>query len=482
MNFNSIEYAVFFVIVFALYWSIKPRYRWILLLVSSYYFYMSWKPAYVVLILATTIVSYSCALLLERTEGSQSSRKILIKKLILTGALLVCLGILFFFKYFNFFMESVTGILSLFTLHIHPSTLSIVLPVGISFYTFQTLSYVIDVYRGDVPAEHHFGYYATFISFFPQLVAGPIERPSNLLPQIKSEISFDYDRAVYGARQVLWGLFKKIAVADVLAVYVDMVYENIGGCTGFDYVVAILFFTIQIYCDFSGYSDIAIGSAGLLGINLMQNFRSPYFSTSIREFWSRWHISLSTWFRDYLYIPLGGNRCSKARNSFNLLVTFLVSGLWHGASVTYVIWGGIHGVAQVIEKLLGLDRKRKSRAGRVLSGLAVFVFCNIAWVFFRAPSFSDAIQVISHAIPGISPISSFTHTTLGIKKAELIFISVNIFIVALFDRLSLDEDVFRLAREKKHIYSLLVEYTLVILIGIALFNSSGSNQFVYFQF
>lgn len=334
MLFNSLSYAIFFPIVFVIYWAIPQKFKWVLLLVSSYYFYMSWKPSYVVLILATTFVSWLGAMLIERFAGKRT------RKLILAGVLFVCLGILFVFKYFNFFMDSLDSLLSVFAINFHPITLKLMLPVGISFYTFQTLSYVIDVYRGDAQPEKNFGIYATFISFFPQLVAGPIERTSNLLPQIKSRKKFDSYEAFYGMKLMAWGYFKKLAIADLIAEYVDKVYASLTGYSGAGFIMAIFLFTIQIYCDFSGYSDIAIGTAKMLGIGLMKNFESPYFSSSVKEFWSRWHISLSTWFKDYLYIPLGGNRCSKIRNSFNLLVTFLVSGLWHGANLTFVMWGG----------------------------------------------------------------------------------------------------------------------------------------------
>ena len=346
MLFNSMAFMVFLPIVFIIYWLLPHKYRWILLLLSSYYFYMSWNAKYVILIFLITGVSYVAALLLD---GEKNSIK---RKGILLASALFCLGILFFFKYFNFLSESVTSVLNYFAIPASPVMLKVMLPVGISFYTFQTLGYVIDVYRGNVKAERHFGIYATFISFFPQLVAGPIERTDNLLPQIKKRHIFNYESAVYGMKLMIWGYFKKMAIADNLAQYVDMVFSEPSAYHWLDLLIAVFFFTIQIYCDFSGYSDIAIGTARLFGIDLMTNFRSPYFSTSLQEFWSRWHISLSTWFRDYVYIPLGGNRCSKMRRSFNLLVTFLVSGLWHGANWTFLFWGGIHGGMQVIENLL----------------------------------------------------------------------------------------------------------------------------------
>lgn len=334
MIFNSIAFAIFLPIVFILYWILPHRFRWLLLLISSYYFYMSWNIKYVGLIFFTTLISYLCALMIEKTQS------IKFKRFYMMTSIIISIGILFLFKYFNFFSESVCNILNTFSIKLHPITLKLLLPVGISFYTFQTLSYVIDVYKGEVKAERHFGQYATFISFFPQLVAGPIERTKNLLPQIKSEHQFCYDKAVYGLRLMAWGFFKKILIADNLAIYVDKIYGNLSQYQGFSLIIATLFFTFQIYCDFSGYSDIAIGTAKLFNIDLMANFKSPYFSASVHEFWSRWHISLSTWFRDYVYIPLGGNRCTKLRHNFNLLITFLISGLWHGANWTYVVWGG----------------------------------------------------------------------------------------------------------------------------------------------
>lgn len=336
MLFNSLAYAIFLPSVFLLYWILPHKFRWMLLLVSSYFFYMTWNTKYVVLISTTTVVSYLCAILIEKTE------KVVFKRLSFIGAVVISLGILYFFKYYNFSMDLLERFISL-----NAPRYSFLLPVGISFYTFQTLSYVIDVYNGKVAAEKNIGIYATFVSFFPQLVAGPIERTSNLMPQIKSEKRFDYDSAKYGMRLILWGLFKKMVIADNLALWVDQVYGDVISYEGCSLALAAFFFSIQIYCDFSGYSDIARGSAKLLNIELMDNFKSPYFSASIREFWSRWHISLSTWFRDYVYIPLGGNRVSKGRNILNYLATFLISGLWHGANLTFVVWGGTRSRADI---------------------------------------------------------------------------------------------------------------------------------------
>lgn len=334
MLFNSLSFAVFLPVVFVLYWLLPHKYRWILLLMASYYFYMSWNVKYVVLILFTTLVSYGAGILLEKGWGKKR------KKAVVATAVTLSLSVLFFFKYFNFISESTVYFFSLFAIQLNHFTLDLLLPVGISFYTFQTLGYVIDVYKGDVKAERHLGYYATFISFFPQLVAGPIERTKNLMPQIKAVHKFDYEQATYGLKLMAWGFFKKIVIADTLSQYVSKVYGTPHDYQGFALVLATIFFALQIYCDFSGYSDIAIGTAKLMGIDLMTNFRSPYFSQNVKEFWGRWHVSLSTWFRDYVYIPLGGNRVSKFRHALNLMITFLVSGLWHGANWTFVAWGG----------------------------------------------------------------------------------------------------------------------------------------------
>ncbi len=332
MLFNSLAFAIFLPIVFGLYWALPHRLRWAVLLLSSCYFYMSWNAKYIILILFTTIVSYISAILMERFS--------LKRKVLLLLTLSVSLGILFIFKYFNFVSESFSQICRLLSIPIHSVTLKLILPVGISFYTFQTLSYVIDVYKGKVKAEHHFGKYAAFITFFPQLVAGPIERTENLLHQINEKHFFDYEQAAYGMKLMAWGFFKKLVIADNLAVFVDLIYGNVSSYQGFSLILATVFFSIQIYCDFSGYSDIAIGTARLFGIELMTNFRSPYFSGTVKEFWSRWHISLSTWFRDYIYIPLGGNRKGRIRQYTNLMITFFASGAWHGANWTFLMWGG----------------------------------------------------------------------------------------------------------------------------------------------
>lgn len=472
-------FAFFLPIVFIIYWSLPHKFRWVLLLAASYYFYMSWNAKYVFLILFTTIISYAAAVLMERSEHRRQ------KKWILAGTAILCLGVLFFFKYYNFVSESVANLLRLFAIPLRPLTVKLLLPVGISFYTFQTLSYVIDVYRGDVRAERHFGHYAAFISFFPQLVAGPIERTNNLLPQIKAVHEFNYDQATYGLKLMAWGYFKKIVIADTLCAYVDRVYGAPREFQGFALVLATVFFTLQIYCDFSGYSDIAIGTAKLMGINLMTNFRSPYFSQSIKEFWSRWHISLSTWFRDYVYIPLGGNRVRRFRHAINLMITFLASGLWHGANWTFVVWGGIHGAAQVVENALIPREKRSSRGiVRWLRILAVFTFCTLAWVFFVSDSIGDAFYVFGHLFDGISsPVrylkDGFMNISMG--EQELLMVAFCVLLLSIFDLLSLKRDVIEMVSRKGMVTRWLI-YILFLLI-IVFFSQKGiAAEFVYFQF
>lgn len=397
MLFNSLQFAVFFVVVVMVYFAIPHRFRWMMLLAASYYFYMCWKAEYVILIMFSTLVDYFAGRRMSMLSDKKRRRKYL-------WFSLVCnLGILFFYKYFNFLGQSVTEMLQAFNIYYDTPVFHVLLPVGISFYTFQTLSYTIDVYRGRVPAERHLGIYALYVSFWPQLVAGPIERTSHLLPQLRQRYAFDYDRVTGGLRLMLWGLFKKVVIADQLAVYVNKVYNHVGDYQGMPLLVATFFFAIQIYCDFSGYTDMARGAAQVMGYDLMENFKRPYFAKSIREFWQSWHISLSTWFRDYVYIPLGGQRTTRWRWQYNLILTFLLSGLWHGANWTFVTWGVLHGCYLVAENLSGSFQARLAdhwfvgehtlinRALRV--GITMSMIC-FAWIFFRANSMADAWSVI----------------------------------------------------------------------------------------
>ena len=478
MLFNSFSFAVFLPIVFIIYWAVPKKYQWVVILTSSYYFYMSWNIKYVFLILFTTIVSYAAARLIEKEKRDH------IRKFYMTTAVVASLGVLFFFKYFNFVSGSIADFLKLFSIEYSPFMLQVLLPVGISFYTFQTLSYVIDVYRGRVQAEKHFGIYAAFISFFPQLVAGPIERTTNLLPQIKRNNYFDYEQASYGMKLMAWGFFKKIVLADTLAIYVDAIYGNVYNYQGMALVLATFFFAVQIYCDFSGYSDIAIGCAKLFGINLMSNFKSPYFSSSVKEFWGRWHISLSTWFRDYVYIPLGGSRVGAWRHKVNLLITFLVSGLWHGANWTYVIWGGVHGIAQILENVLHFDAKSNKRIYNIVRMCIVFAFVTFAWVFFRAQSIQDAFFVIGHSLIGIgSPLQYMKngYAALGMGKALFKTCMCFILMLGIYDGFSKKYDLIAVIGRLNVIVRWLL-YIGIVLIILFYAPIGNDSSFIYFQF
>lgn len=399
MLFNSFDFAIYFPIVSLVFWALSHRFRWMWLLVASCYFYMAFVPKYILILVATIMIDYVAGLGLVATEGKR-------KRLVLLTSLVANIGMLAFFKYYNFLNTNVETVTTLFGQPFHLPYMSIILPIGLSFHTFQSMSYTIEVYRGNQPAERHLGIFALYVLFYPQLVAGPIERPQNLLHQFHNERHFTYDNAVNGLRLMLWGFFKKVVVADRLAMIVDYIYNSPQNYdTGLPFWIATYAFSLQIYCDFSGYSDIAIGAAQFMGYDLMRNFNRPYLSRSIGEFWRRWHISLSTWFKDYLYISLGGNRVSVARRYFNLFVVFVVSGLWHGASWNFVIWGALHGAYLVLglmtanlresfAQAIGLARLLKVRAA--VQWFITVHLAAFAWIFFRAVTFHDAWYVITH--------------------------------------------------------------------------------------
>ncbi|MCI8303919.1 MAG: MBOAT family protein [Lawsonibacter sp.] len=408
MLFNSIDFLLFFPLVTAIYFLLPHQIRWVWLLIASYYFYMCWNAKYALLIALSTLITYLSGLLIRRAEAIPGeARRLRWKRLWVFLSFASNLAILFFFKYFNFFLDNLALALSAAGIAFKRPAFDVMLPVGISFYTFQALSYTADVYRGEVQAEKNPFRYALFVSFFPQLVAGPIERSKNLLSQMYEHHTFDPDRVRNGLLLMLWGMFEKIVVADRLAALVDYVYspDNFSALPGTAIALATVFFAFQIYCDFAGYSHIAIGAAQVMGFRLMENFRRPYLAMSVADFWRRWHISLSTWFRDYLYIPLGGNRRGKARKYVNTMITFLVSGLWHGANWTFVVWGGLNGAYQVIGELLAPLRERICQAlhicpdspfWRLARTVFTFGLVDFTWLFFRAPSFSAARQMLVH--------------------------------------------------------------------------------------
>lgn len=388
MLFNSFHFAVFFPLVFLFYYALPHRHRWAMLLAASYYFYMCWRAEYALLLLASTLVDYFAALKMDRIERKEDRRPYML------FSLAANLGLLFVFKYANFAASSLQGLFDGLNILVEFPRLKILLPVGISFYTFQTLSYSIDVYRGEIPAERHFGVFALYVSFFPQLVAGPIERASSLLPGLRRAVRFSYEGVRSGAWLMAVGFIKKVVIADRLAPIVDKVYGDPGTAGGYHLLIATYLFAAQIYCDFSGYSDIAVGCARTLGVDLMTNFRRPYAAASIREFWSRWHISLSTWFRDYLYVPLGGNRGSSARTSANIFTVFLLSGLWHGANWTFVAWGALHGLYLLIERAVALTERPAAGWRCRARVFATFHAVCLGWIFFRADSLSAAFAIL----------------------------------------------------------------------------------------
>lgn len=485
MNFNSLSYIAFLAVNILLYYLLPHRARAVQLLIASYFFYMCWNPAYALLMLCSTAVTYGCGLLVG---GNVLHRR----KLWLALGFVLNLAILFFFKYFNFLTETISLGLSLFGLSWQPPLLDVLLPIGISFYTFQALGYTVDVYRGDILPERNFIHYALFVSFFPQLVAGPIERSGNILRQIKEEHPFCPENLRDGALPVLWGLFKKVVLADNLAVLVNAVYNMPNLHSGGAFVLATAAFAFQIYCDFSAYSDIARGSAKMLGFDLMENFRCPYFSASIQEFWRRWHISLSTWFRDYLYVPLGGNRKGKARQLLNLLIVFAVSGLWHGAALTFVVWGLLNGLYQVVsillrpvkEKLLSLLHIGENNPIlRLFRILLTFVLVCLAWVLFRANSLSDAAAIFQSllALPQTGFTVDLTLLNTAVPTLWMLGIGTVLLLIAdyFITERGLMEKINRFVSLRYVVYFL-------ILAAILIFGSWGDGfapqDFVYFQF
>lgn len=468
MLFNSLEFLLFFPLVCIVYYALRNnRGRIPFLLVASYLFYMNWKPTYALLILTSTLITYTCGLLLAKAKSHR-------KGLLATGIVLN-LAILFFFKYFNFLSDSITAGLQYTGLRFEVPRMDVLLPVGISFYTFQALGYIIDVYRGTIKAERSFVHYALFVSFFPQLVAGPIERAANLLPQFYEEHRFDRTQVVEGLRMMLWGYFMKVCVADVAAEYVDEVYGNIALYNGTTLFVSAVLFTIQIYCDFGGYSLIARGAARVMGFRLMENFRRPYLADSVKEFWKRWHISLSTWFMDYLYIPLGGNRKGLPRQLFNLMVTFVVSGLWHGADWTFVLWGMWHGVFIILDTLLrraGIIGKRHDNVTKAISIATVFLIVALGLVFFRANNIGMAITVLGKIF------TDFGAPWLGIAKLPLLLSALAVLTAK--DMVNEYLPGRRYGMHSRHWWVRYACYYLLLFWTLSLL--SGRQAFIYFQF
>ncbi len=485
MLFNSLDFAVFFPVFFVLYWLVAKRItlRNVLILASSYLFYGWWDWRFLFLIIASSFVDFFIGKKLYETEKKKTRKTLLLISLVFN------LGLLFYFKYTNFFIDSFIESFRFFGGSIDSFTLKIVLPVGISFYTFQTLSYTIDVYRKQLKPTKDWLAFFSFVAFFPQLVAGPIERASHLLPQFYKTYKFDYQKMRSGFLLIAFGLFKKMVIADRLSILVNQVYNNPSDYSGSSLLVATVFFAFQIYCDFSGYSDIAIGIARSLGFDLMKNFDSPYFSKSITEFWRRWHISLSTWFRDYVYIPLGGSRDGKYKTYLNLFLVFVVSGLWHGAAITFVIWGFIHGIIIVLEKATKKIKQQfyknikiepKNLLESILFGFITFVTVDFAWIFFRANSFTDAKYIISHLFDFSKSISLYK---LGLTKNEFLIAIMSIVLLLLFDFIHKKYNSIAILN-KIPFYFRSVIYVIIIftIVIFGIYGDDNVSEFIYFQF
>lgn len=498
MLFNSVDFLLFFPVVCLCYFVIPYRVRYLFLLGCSYFFYMCWNPEYALLMLTSTVITYVSGLLLASADRiSEENKRIGRKKLYVALSFASNLMILFFFKYYGFAASTIVRGLGSLGIEAAVPAFDAILPVGISFYTFQALSYTMDVYRGDIYAERNFFKYALFVSFFPQLVAGPIERSKNLLIQINERHKFDFERVRSGLLLMLYGYFQKIVLAEYLGIAVDNVYNTYAERTGFQLLVATIFFAFQIYCDFGSYSNIAIGAARVMGFNLMENFNTPYFALSVADFWRRWHISLSTWFRDYLYIPLGGNRKGKVRKWFNLMVVFGVSGLWHGASWHYVIWGLLNGAYQVVgewfrparEKVMEILHVDKTVfSHKLLQILITFTLVDFSFIIFRAESFMKSLGVMK-IIAGFGRGSWFTWgdnlEVMGLTLAtrNLLVVALVILVVAdlcKYNRINIIEWI-----TKQGIWFRWLVYFAAIF-GVLIFGVYGpgydASAFIYFQF
>ena len=495
MLFNSYGFLVFFPIVVVIYFLLPKRISYLWLLAASYYFYMGWNAKYALLLLVSTTITYVSGMLIQWLNDRHPD-KICAKKWVVAGSFISNLAILFFFKYFNFTIESMNTVLRYIDLPTINTSLDVLLPVGISFYTFQALGYTVDVYRGEILAERNFFRYALFVSFFPQLVAGPIERSKNLLNQLRNPKSFSYERMCDGLMMMIWGYFLKLVIADRIAIFVDNMYGNVGVYDGRYLLLASVLFAVQIYCDFAGYSTIAIGAAEVMGFQLMDNFNSPYLSQSVAEFWRRWHISLSSWFKDYLYIPLGGNRKGKVRKYINIMIVFLVSGLWHGANWSYVVWGGLNGIYQVVGAIFTPVRNRikeklhlkKSPLPLVIIYMIVtFILVDFTWIFFRADNVQHAFAVIDSIFNMNNQVllENGTLYDLGLSRPNFIVLGVSLVIL-----LAADICKYRGIKVRSVILNLniVIRWAVIIagILGILVFGIWGSGysatNFIYFQF
>ena len=490
MLFNSFDFLVFFPIVTFLYFVLPHKWRWFLLLAASSYFYMAFIPVYILILLATIIVDYFAGILIENAAGRR-------RKLFLILSIVTNVGFLAIFKYFNFAAGNLTQLAQFLHWNYSIPLLSMMLPIGLSFHTFQAMSYTVEVYRGGQKAERHFGIYALYVMFYPQLVAGPIERPQNLLHQFYEKHNFDYERIVSGLKLMMWGMFKKVVIADRVASLVDAVYGDSASFHGPGLAIATILFAFQIYCDFSGYSDIAIGSAKVMGFRLMNNFNRPYSAKSIAEFWQRWHISLSTWFKDYVYIPLGGSRVGARRFYFNVLLVFLLSGFWHGANWTFIVWGALFGIYLIIAHATAGIRARLVLAMRlnavpgvhkIFQNIYVFVLVSFGWIFFRSGSLSEAFYIVKHLGSGWSQLFSHWRDSSFLNHEIFLGQGRNRLLLSLVLLIVLE--TVQYLQNKEKIFSFLSRSTpllrwgiyVVLFWTIIFLGKFGERQFIYFVF
>jgi len=477
MSFNSFQYLLFFSCTAFCYYIMPFRWRWIILLSASYYFYISWNLIYSLILFIITSTTYFCAAQIPRVSSLSA------KKTIFIIGLLINLSFIFFFKYFNFINEAIKSFVSCFIL-LYPSVhLNLLVPIGISFYTFRALSYLIDVYRGTVQPEKHFGIFALYVSFFPSLLAGPIDRAQQLIPQFLQEHKLNPTLFSQGIQLILLGFFKKVVIADRLGIYVDSIYNSLTQQSSLNYLMAAYGYTFQIYCDFSGYTDIAIGCAAILGFNLNQNFNLPYISTTITEFWRRWHITLSFWFRDYLYISLGGNRKGSYRTLFNILITMLICGLWHGAAWTFIFWGSLHGMLLCLSRVTLQIRNQiytlLKLPGWIIRGIRIIITFHLVcllWIFFRAKTINDAFIIISGIFNAFTNATNLANQNSLMPMEDVILISSFLIVVFIYEVLKNTSSSFL-----KIPYIKFALFTFIFWITF-MWGAFSNQQFIYFQF
>lgn len=476
MLFNSLEFLVFYVVVTILFFVMPHKIRWFLLLVASCYFYAAFVPIYILILFFTIIIDYYAGIQIEKATTH--------RKKFLIISLIANVGILAFFKYFNFFIDNINLVSHFLGSGMSLPILKIILPIGLSFHTFQAMSYTIEVYRGNQKAEKHFGIYALYVMFYPQLVAGPIERPQNVLHQFHEKKEFSFENLWFGLRLMLWGLFKKVVIADRLSIFVDAVFDAPSDYNALQLIIGALFFSIQIYCDFSGYSDMAIGAAKTMGFDLMTNFNRPYFATNIKQFWDRWHISLSSWFRDYVYIPLGGNRVSDTRLFWNFGIVFLLSGFWHGANWTFIIWGALHAiyvlVNMLIQKKWNWFNINIYKLYKPFAWIVTFMLVGFAWIFFRANSLHNAFEYIEHIFvnqkSGYNIRINSTNLNLGFGVISYCIAIVSIFFLFIV------EFKFSPRFTDFFIFKNDIIFCTAILLMIMFLGVFQKASFIYFQF